>query len=140
MLACGALTQYLAPRHAGAVILLSMAILEIGAASLGAGASVAALAGFVILLGMLIGGGDPILIEALRCSVPLPRFGQAYGWWYLVCLAALAVTPVLAGAAFDRNANYRAAFLVLGGISLVCAAIWSFAFRSRSSRYRALAA
>jgi MFS family permease len=124
VLLCGVLTQFVAPRYAGAAILFLMAALEIGATTLSAHSGMAALAALVLLLGLLIGGGDPILIEALRRSVPLKYFGRAYGWWYLVCLAALAATPVLAGAAFDRNANYRAAFFALGCASLISGCLW----------------
>lgn len=129
VLLCGALTQFVAPRYSGAAILFLMAALEVGATTLSASAGIAALAALVLLLGLLIGGGDPILIEALRRSVPLKHFGRAYGWWYLVCLAALAVTPVLAGAAFDRNANYRMAFYLLGTASLISGGLWVFALR-----------
>lgn len=129
VLACGALTQALPPRWAGAALLLLMAVLELGARSIGAGAALLALAGFVLLLGLLIGGGDPILIEALRLAVPLRRFGRAYGWWYLLCLGSLAITPVIAGAAFDRDANYQFAFGIMGALSLAASLLWIVAVR-----------
>jgi MFS family permease len=126
VLLCGGITQVVAPRNGGALVLLLMGALEFGATALGVGTGTAPLIGLVGLLGLLIGGGDPILVEALRQSVPLTSFRQAYGWWYLLCVASLAAAPVIAGAAYDYNGSYRAVFFGLGGFSIAAAVIWLF--------------
>ncbi len=126
VLVCGVVTQMVTPRLSGGVILSLMGVLEIGATTLGAGTGTTPLIALVALLGFLIGGGDPILVEALRESVPLARFRPAYGWWYLLCVAALAAAPVIAGAGYDHNANYQAVFFGFGGFSVAAAITWFF--------------
>jgi MFS family permease len=117
----GLATQLLSPRIAVTTLLAIMAGVEYLATTLPQGATLSAVAAFVVPLGFLIGGGDPILIEALRTSVPLDRFGRAYGWWYLLCLASLAAVPVLIGAFFDAHASYRAVFLAMSVASILVA-------------------
>jgi len=127
----GVVTQFLLPRVAGALVLALMAVVELGAGLMNAGGGIVALVSLVALLGVLIGAGDPIIIEALRRSVRADRFGKAYTWWYLLCLLTLSVAPVLAGGAYDRFGSYRAAFTVMGGFSLSAALLWGILIGER---------
>jgi cyanate permease len=47
-----------------------------------------------------------------------------------VCLAALAVTPVLIGAFFDAHASYRGALLAMAAASALVALVWTLAVRA----------
>lgn len=125
VLLAGLLTETVPPRVTGAALLGVTAALEVGAIGLHPGASLVAVGAVVVPLGLLVGGGDPVLIEALRRAVPLRRFGPAYGWWYLLCLATFAVAPVAIGAFFDAHASYRGAFLTMGAVTGVLALGWS---------------
>lgn len=120
----GAVSQWLPPRTTGFSALVLMALVEFGASLLVQQPSMVLLGGVVALLGLLIGAGDPILIEALRRAVPPARFNVAFATWYLICLAALAASPFLAGAAFDRLRSYRLAFDVMSVLSIAAALIW----------------
>ncbi len=120
----GALTQVMNPRAAGALLLILMVLAAMGTFLFVHGAHPALILSMVLLQGLLIGAGDPILIEALRRSVPAARFAPAYGWWYLLCLASLAAVPVVSGAVFDRSASYGLAFGVIASGCAIAAAAW----------------
>jgi MFS family permease len=130
VLVAGGVTQLLSARYAGAIALLLMG-LTAGTAMLLSAASPAPLTvAVVILLGLLVGGGDPILIEALRQIVPSRYFERAYGWWYVLSLAALAAAPVLTGLVFDRTGTYRGAFLSICASCLVVMLLWLVGLRT----------
>jgi MFS family permease len=120
----GAITQWLTPRQSGAALLALLGAVESGATLLHGGAGAVTVAGVVIFLGLLVGGGDPILIEVVRRTVPDRAFARMYGWWYFVCLVGLAAAPLFAGALFDLYGDYRLAFLTLGALTFVCAVAW----------------
>jgi MFS transporter, OFA family, oxalate/formate antiporter len=130
VLVAGGITQLLSARYGGAIALLLMG-LTAGTAMLLSAASPAPLSvAVVILLGLLVGGGDPILIESLRQIVPSHHFERAYGWWYLLCLVALGVAPVLTGLAFDHTGSYRSAFLSICISCLVVMVLWLIGLRA----------
>jgi MFS family permease len=118
VLVAGFITQMLTPRVSGGLILGAMALTAAGAVAMGPHSPPLLAVGVIVLLGALVGGGDPILVDSLRQLFPARIFNRAYGWWYLVCLTALGVAPFLVGLVFDRSGSYRAAFL---GISVLCA-------------------
>lgn len=125
------------PYRAVGALLAIMAALELGAVGLRPGVGLPAVATLLIPLGLVIGGGDPILIEAVRRCTPPRYYNRCYGFWYLACLASLAAAPVLAGASFDRYASYRGFFLSLTAGSVITALLWitttRAARRSRTS-------
>ncbi len=120
----GVTTQWLTPRQSGGVVLALMGAVEAGATLLHHGAGQGAVIGVVVLLGLLVGGGDPILIEVVRRTVPDRAFARMYGLWYFICLVGLAAAPLFAGALFDLYGDYRMAFLTLGALTGVCAVAW----------------
>jgi MFS family permease len=124
VLVSGIVTQYVSVRASGCVALILMSLATLGATFLTPGASLLSAVVFVTIVGALIGGGDPIIINALRLSVDVRRFDRAYGYWYLVCLAALAVAPFAVGASFDRFGSYRIGFLVISASALASAFAW----------------
>ena len=82
------------------------------------------------LAGLLIfGGGDPIIIEALRREIPAQRFADAYGWWYLLCLSALACAPVLVGLVYNHEGSYRVALIGLVVLACVSPFVWVWRVR-----------
>jgi MFS transporter, OFA family, oxalate/formate antiporter len=129
VLVAGAFTQILTSRLAGSIILLAMAITAVGAVAMGPTSPKALPITVVIMLGLLVGGGDPILIDALRQVVPSHYFDRAYGWWYLVCLAALGIGPYFAGLVFDVTRSYRGAFLSIGFSCLIVFVLWLVVLR-----------
>ena len=120
----GLVTQWLSPRQSGAVLLALMGAVEAGATLLHAGAGTITVTSVVIVLGLLVGGGDPILIETVRRTAPERAFARMYGLWYFVCLVGLAAAPLFAGALFDVYGDYRMAFLTLGALTGICAVAW----------------
>jgi MFS family permease len=127
VLVAGVVTQYMPARSSGCVALILMCFATLGATLLTAGASLPSGILFVSLVGALIGGGDPIIIDALRLSIDIRRFDRAYGYWYLLCLTALSIAPFAVGAAFDHFGTYRVAFLSISAAALTSALAW-FAF------------
>lgn len=127
MLGCLA-SGYLAGRtrsdRAGSAMLLGIALVAFVATLLRAGAGMAPVYAVVVGAGLLVGAGDPVLIEALRRSVAQARFARAYGIWYLICLASLAAASVFAGAIYDALHSYRLAFLTICGTCAVAGAVW----------------
>lgn len=134
VLLCGLATQLGPPRLIVAVLLGVMGLLEAGTLALHKGVGTLAILAVIVPAGALIGGGDPILIEALRRCVPAKGFGRAYGWWYLVCLSSLAVIPVAIGASFDAMGSYRGAFTLMAGVSAATVIGWWLAARDASLR------
>lgn len=111
----GALVQRMRPYSAVGLLLVVAAALEIAAAGLHRGMPLTAVTAILMPFGLVIGGGDPLLIDTLRRCTPLARYNTYYGWWYLACLAGLAIAPIVAGAAFDRLGNYD---MVFNGLAL----------------------
>jgi hypothetical protein len=108
----------------GCIFLVLMSVATLSATLLGSGASLLSGISFVALVGGLVGGGDPIIIDALRQSVDPHRFDRSYGWWYLLCLAALTIAPFAVGAVFDRFGTYRVGFLIISVATLASAPAW----------------
>ena len=133
VLVSGVVTQYVSARASGCVALILMSLATLGATLLTPGASLLSGVLFVTVVGALIGGGDPIIIDALRLSVDVRRFDRAYGYWYLLCLAALAIAPFAVGATFDRFGSYRIGFFVISASALTAALAW-FAYVRYSVR------
>ena len=124
VLVAGVVTQYVPARASGCVALVLMSAATLGATLLTAGASLPSGVLFVSIVGALIGGGDPIIIDALRLSVDVQRFDRAYGYWYLLCLTALSIAPFAVGAGFDHFGTYRVAFLAISTAALTSAFAW----------------
>jgi len=125
VLIAGGITQWMSAKSSGTMVLVLMGITAFDAMALGPMAHQWHVLSVVILLGALVGGGDPILIDALRRSVAPHYFGRAYGWWYLLCLGALTVAPFAVGASFDLVGNYQVAFQAVAVANLVIAAVWA---------------
>jgi MFS family permease len=137
VLAGGAFTQWLPSRITGFILLSLMGVLCAGALSLTFSIGMPQLISVTLLLGLLIGAGDPILYDALRQAVPRPWFADVWAWWYLLCLSALTGAPVLVGAVYDRYFSYRIALALLGASTGTAAITWLFAFRSPVRLYLA---
>lgn len=135
VLVAGAATQYASARTNGCFILCLMSVATLGATLIVPGASLLAGIVFVIVVGALIGGGDAIIIEALRLSVDPQRFDRAYGYWYLLCLAALAAAPFAVGATFDHFGNYRVGFLTISAGTLLSALAWLLFVRRTDTQH-----
>ena len=127
VLVAGVVTQYVPARVSGCVALILMSFATLGATLLIPGASLPSGILFVSVVGALIGGGDPIIIDALRLSIDVRRFDRAYGYWYLLCLTALSIAPFAVGVMFDHFGTYRVAFLSISAAALTSAFAW-FAF------------
>ena len=124
VLLAGAVTQCVSAQMSGCIFLVLMSVATFSATLLGPGASLLSGISFVALVGGLVGGGDPIIIDALRQSVDPQRFDRSYGWWYLLCLAALTIAPFAVGAVFDRFGTYRVGFLIISVATLTSAPAW----------------
>jgi MFS family permease len=124
VLLAGAVTQCVSAQTSGCIFLVLMSVATLSATLLGSGASLLSGIFFVALVGGLVGGGDPIIIDALRQSVDPQRFDRSYGWWYLLCLAALTIAPFAVGAVFDRFGTYRVGFLIISVATLASAPAW----------------
>ena len=129
VLIAGGVTQYIRPKLSGAAVLILMGLTAVGATTLGPNVSEWRPIAVTILLGALVGGGDPIIIDALRRAVRPHYFGRAYGWWYLLCLTALTIAPFAVGAAFDRFGSYALAFTTVGGAAFIAAITWALTVR-----------
>lgn len=124
VLVAGVATQWFSARTTGVAVLVLMALATGGAATLGPGSAGWRAVGVVILLGALVGAGDPIIIDALRRVVRPHWFGRAYGWWYLLCLIALTAAPFAVGAVFDVFHSYNVAFIAIAIACVITAGGW----------------
>ena len=138
VLLAGGITQWARTRFSGSGTLLLMGVTVFAATVVGPAARHWVPYSVVILLGALAGGGDPIIIDALRLSVFRHQFGRAYGWWYLLCLCSCAAGPFVVGAAFDRLGNYHLVFNAIGIACVITAALWLWIIRpsAQSARSR----
>jgi predicted MFS family arabinose efflux permease len=130
----GGITQWVSTRVSGSGTVLLMGVVALGAARVGPAVSHWVPYSVVILLGALMGGGDPIFADALRRSVFRHQFARAYGWWYLLCLCSCAAGPYVVGATFDRTGNYYWVFNVIAIACLITAALWLWVIRRSSAR------
>lgn len=133
VLLAGGITESVSTRFSGSGTLLLMGVTVFGATLVGPAAAHWVPYAVVILLGTLAGGGDPIMIDALRREVPRRQFARAYGWWYLLCLSACAAGPWVVGAAFDRSGSYRPVFTMIGIACALAAAMWLASIRRSSA-------
>lgn len=131
VLVAGVVTQYVPARASGCVTLILMSFATLGATLLTPGASLPSGVLFVSVVGALIGGGDPIIIDALRLSIDVRRFDRAYGYWYLLCLTALSIAPFAVGATFDHFGTYRVAFLTISAAALTSGFAWFASIRNQ---------
>jgi len=132
VLLAGGITELVSTRFSGSATLLLMGVTVLGATLVGPSVAHWVPYAVVILLGTLAGGGDPIMIDALRREVSRRQFARAYGWWYLLCLGACAAGPWVVGTAFDRTGSYRPVFTTIGIACALAASMW-FASIRRSS-------
>jgi MFS family permease len=130
----GGVTQWVSTRLSGSGTLLLMGVTAFGAARLGPAVSQWMPYGGVILLGTLMGGGDPIFADAMRRTVFRRQFARAYGWWYLLCLCSCAAGPYLVGAAFDRTGSYHLVFNAIAIACLITAGLWVWVIRQSCAR------
>jgi MFS family permease len=124
VLLAGGITESVSTRFSGSGTLLLMGVAVSGATLVGPAVAHWVPYAVVILLGALAGGGDPIMIDALRREVSRRQFARAYGWWYLLCLSACAAGPWVVGAAFDRTGSYRPVFTTIGIACVLAASLW----------------
>ncbi|HLW23895.1 MAG TPA: MFS transporter [Steroidobacteraceae bacterium] len=134
VLLAGGITQWLSTRVSGSGTLLLMGITAFGAALVGPTMPHGVPYSVVILLGALMGGGDPILIDALRRSIFQRQFAKAYGWWYLLCLCSCAAGPYVVGAAFDKTGNYHLVFNAIATACITAGILWICIIRPSSAR------
>ena len=134
VLLAGGITQWVSTRLSGSGTLLLMGVTALGAARVGPAVSHWVPYGVVILLGTLMGGGDPIFADALRRAVYRHQFARAYGWWYLLCLCSCAAGPYVVGAAFDRTGSYHLVFNAVAIACLITAGLWLWVIRRSSAR------
>jgi MFS family permease len=134
VLLAGGVTQWFSTRLSGSGTLLLMGVTALGTAQVGPAVSHWLPYGMAILLGTLMGGGDPIFADALRRTVFQHQFARAYGWWYLLCLCSCAAGPYVVGAAFDRTGSYRSVFNAIALACLVAAGLWLWVIRRSSAR------
>jgi len=136
VLLAGGITESVSTRLSGSATLLLMGMTVLGATLVGPSVAHWVPYAVVILLGTLAGGGDPIMIDALRREVSGRQFARAYGWWYLLCLGACAAGPWVVGTTFDRAGSYRPVFTTIGVACVLAAMLWLASIR-RSSAARA---
>jgi sugar phosphate permease len=130
----GGITQWVSTRLSGSGTLLLMGVTALGAARVGPAVSHWVPYGVAILLGTLMGGGDPIFADAMRRAVFRHQFARAYGWWYLLCLCSCAAGPYVVGAAFDRTGSYHLVFNAIAIACLITAGLWLWVIRRSSAR------
>jgi MFS family permease len=130
----GVITQWVSTRASGSGTLLLMGITALGAARVGPAVSHWVPYGGAILLGALMGGGDPIFADAMRRTVYRRQFARAYGWWYLLCLCSCAAGPYIVGAAFDRTGSYHLVFNAMAIACLSTGGLWLWVIRPSSAR------
>ncbi len=134
VLLAGGVTQWFSTRLSGSGALLLMCVTALGAARVGPAAAHWLPYSVAILLGTLMGGGDPIFADAMRRTVFQHQFARAYGWWYLLCLCSCAAGPYVVGAAFDRTGSYRSVFNAIALACLVAGGLWLWIIRRSSAR------
>jgi MFS family permease len=134
VLLAGGITQWASTQLSGSGTLLLMGVTALGAARVGPAVSHWVPYGGVILLGTLMGGGDPIFADAMRRTVYRHQFARAYGWWYLLCLCSCAAGPYVVGVAFDRVGSYHLVFNAIAIACVIAAALWLWVIRSSSAR------
>jgi MFS family permease len=134
VIVAGGITQWVSTRLSGSIAVLLMGITALGAGQVGPAVSHWVPYSVMILLGALMGGGDPIFADALRRSVFRHQFSRAYGWWYLLCLCSCAAGPYVVGAAFDREGNYHFVFNAIAVACLIAAALWLWVIRRSTAR------
>jgi MFS family permease len=134
VLLAGGITQWVSTRLSGSGALLLISVTALGAALVGPMVSRWVPYSVVILLGALMGGGDPIIIDALRRSVFQRQFARAYGWWYLLCLCSCAAGPYIVGAAFDQTGNYHLVFNAIAFVCVIAGVLWFCVIRPSSAR------
>jgi len=130
----GGITQWVSTRLSGSGTVLLMGVTALGAARVGPEVSHWLPYSVVIVLGTLMGGGDPIFADALRRMVLRHQFARAYGWWYLLCLCSCAAGPYVVGAAFDRTGSYHLVFNAIAIACLITAGLWLWIIRRSSAR------
>jgi MFS family permease len=130
----GGITQWVSTRFSGSGTVLLMGVTALGAARVGPEVSHWLPYSVVIVLGTLMGGGDPIFADSLRRTVFRHQFARAYGWWYLLCLCSCAAGPYVVGAAFDRTGSYHLVFNAIAIACLITAALWLWVIRRSSAR------
>jgi MFS family permease len=134
VLLAGGITQWASTQLSGSGTLLLMGVTALGAARVTPAISHWVPYSVVILLGALMGGGDPIFADAMRRTVFRHQFARAYGWWYLLCLCSCAAGPYVVGAAFDRTGNYHLVFNVIAIGCVITAGLWLWFIRRSSAR------
>lgn len=134
VLLAGGITQWFSTRLSGSGTLLLMGVTALGAAHVGPAVSHWLPYGVAILLGTLMGAGDPIFADAMRRTVFHHQFARAYGWWYLLCLCSCAAGPYVVGAVFDRTGNYHWVFNAIAIACGITAALWLWVIRQSSAR------
>jgi len=93
VLLAGGITELVSTRFSGSATLLLMGVTVLGATLVGPSVAHWVPYAVVILLGTLAGGGDPIMIDALRREVSRRQFARAYGWWYRCASAPAPQAP-----------------------------------------------
>jgi MFS family permease len=136
VLVAGGLTQLLSVRWSGVIAIVLMGLTALAATQLTAISPGFVSIAVVILLGVLVGGGDPIFIDTLRQSVPSRYFDRGYGWWYMFTLVILALAPVLTGLVYDRTGSYRPAFLAIAASCFVATVLWALGLKLRTVQRR----
>lgn len=127
----GLVTQILPPRLSIPGLLILIALAETLIVSQGIAGSHATILLAICLIGLLVGCGDPILIETLRRLVSPERFDTIYSRYYLYNLAILALAPIAAGASYDRTGSYALAFHILAALSVVLALAYAIPIAMR---------
>ncbi len=130
----GGIIQWVSMRLSGSGTLLLMGATALGAACVGPAVSHWVAYSVVVVLGTLMGGGDPIFADAIRRTVFQHQFARAYGWWYLLCLCSCAAGPYVVGAAFDRTGSYHLVFNAIAIACVITAGLWLWVIRRSSAR------
>jgi MFS family permease len=118
--AAGALADRLGGRAALTLVFLAAAM---GIAPLLAASHAAAIAGFVVLFG-LVRETRPVLVPiALSESLGTRRIGALFGIQAFFGTLGFAAGPIIAGRIFDVSGGYSAALLLFVAMALVAAAV-----------------